>query len=75
MKSECNVQGKFDVGYLILNDVSRYSFDNSPLCDAYCCFNNGFTLIPALISSYIHYKVWDKITNPFINFNGFTVEI
>ena len=29
-----------------------------------------FTLIPALISNYIHYKAWDKITYPFPNFGN-----
>ena len=27
------------------------------------------------ISNYIHYKVWDEITYPFLNFNGATVEV
>ena len=27
------------------------------------------------ISNYNHYKVWDEITYPFLNFNGYTVEI
>ena len=25
--------------------------------------------------NYIHYDVWDEITNPFPNFNGYTVEV
>ena len=29
-----------------------------------------FTLIPAWISNYIHHKVWNGITNPFLNING-----
>ena len=33
------------------------------------------TLIPAWISDYIHYKVWDDTTYPFLNFNGTTVEV
>ena len=33
------------------------------------------TLILAWISNYIHYKVWDEITYPFLNFNGCTVEV
>ena len=36
---------------------------------------NGLTLIPAWISNYIHYNVWDEITYPFLNFNGATVEV
>ena len=31
--------------------------------------------ITAWISNYIHYKVWDVITYPYLNFNGFTVEV
>ena len=36
---------------------------------------HGLTLIPAWISNYIHYKVWDEITYPFPNANGGTVEV
>ena len=35
----------------------------------------GVTFIPAWISNYIHHKVWDEITYPFLNFNGATVEV
>ena len=35
----------------------------------------SFNLIPAWISNYIHYNVWDEITYPFLNFNGATVEV
>ena len=27
------------------------------------------------MSNYIHYKVWDEISYPFLNFNGATVEV
>ena len=30
----------------------------------------GLTLISAWIGIYIHYKVWDEIVYPFLNFNG-----
>ena len=33
-----------------------------------------FTNMPSWISKYIHYKLWDEIPYPFINFNGATVE-
>ena len=36
-------------------------------------YKHGLTLIPAWISNYIHYKVWDEIIYPFLNFNGATV--
>ena len=35
----------------------------------------SLSLIPTCISNYIHYKVWDKITYPFPNFNSCTVEV
>ena len=38
-------------------------------------YYRGLTLIPAWISNYIHYEVWDEITYPFLNFNGATVEV
>ena len=31
---------------------------------------HGLTLISAWISNYIHYKLWDEITYPLLNFNG-----
>ena len=38
-------------------------------------YKHGLTLIPAWISNYIHYNMWDEITYPFLNFNGATVEV
>ena len=38
-------------------------------------YQHGLTLIPAWISDYIHYKVWDEITYQFLNFNDETVEV
>ena len=38
-------------------------------------YQHGLTLIPAWISNYIHYKEWDEITYPFLNFNGATIEV
>ena len=35
-------------------------------------YKHGLTLIPAWISYYTHYNVWDEITYPFLNFNGAT---
>ena len=36
---------------------------------------HGLTLVPALISIYIRYEMWDEITYPFANFNGATAEV
>ena len=38
-------------------------------------YQHGLTLIPACISNKIHYIVWDDITHPFLNFNGYTVDV
>ena len=38
-------------------------------------YYRGLTLIPAWVCNHIHYKVWDEITYPFLNFNGTTVEV
>ena len=46
------------------------------LCKAWGPFyQHGLTLIPTWISNYIHYKLWDEITYPFLNFNDATVEV
>ena len=41
----------------------------------YCWAPFYLTLIPAWISNYTHYKLWDEITYPFLNFNGCTIEV
>ena len=38
-------------------------------------YEHGLTLIRTWICNHIHYKVWDEITYPFLNFNGVTVEV
>ena len=37
--------------------------------------NMEITLIKAWISNHIRYKVWDEITYPFLNFNGYAVKV
>ena len=37
-------------------------------------YKQWLTFFQAWISNYIHYKVWDEITYPFLNFNGVTAE-
>ena len=48
---------------------------NSVVANSGPFYQHGLTLIPAWISNYIHYNVWDEITYPFLNFNGATVEV
>ena len=38
-------------------------------------YKHGLTLIPAWIINYIHNKVWNEITYPFLNFNRCTAEV
>ena len=52
-----------------LTNVNWLGASNGPF------YLHGLTLIPAWISNYIQYKLWDEITYPFLNFNGFTVEV
>ena len=40
-----------------------------------CFYLHGLTLIPAWINNDIHYKVWDEITYPFLNFSGIAAEV
>ena len=49
---------------------------------SYGCYNpwapftkQGLTLIPACISNHMASKVWDEITYPFPNLNGWSVEV
>ena len=35
----------------------------------------ALTLIPGLISNYIHHNMWNEITYPFPNFNSAIVEV
>ena len=34
-----------------------------------------FNLNPSMDNVYIHCKVWDEFTYPFLNFNGCTIEV
>ena len=55
----------------------RFTF-SKPWSGIYICspfYYHGLTLIPACISNYMPSKVWDEITNPFLNFNGATVDV
>ena len=38
-------------------------------------YQNGLTLIPAWICNHIHFKEWDEIIYPFLNFSGATIEV
>ena len=47
----------------------RETFFSSPF------YKHALTLFPAWISNYIHYKMWDEIIYPLLNFNGTTVDV
>ena len=44
-------------------------------CSSCLFYEHGLTLVPAWTSNYTHYKMWDEITYPFPNFNGWTVYV
>ena len=71
IKSDFQYQACSDQKQLFLQNLWRW------LLLSYCgpFYWHDLTLIPAWISNYIHYKVWDEITYPFLNFNGATVEV
>ena len=50
-------------------------FTHRACADLQGAFNyHGLTSVPAGISNFIHYKVWDQITYPFADFSGRTIE-
>ena len=73
--------GKSNMGYHLQIEYITCLTSLSSQCYMWYMFTSGLfylhglTLIPAWISNYIHYKVWDEITYPFLNFNGCTVEV
>ena len=58
-RTKCNIHDLFQ------NKI----FKMSALCPRAPFTNMFLTVIPALISNYIHHKVWDDITYPFPNFS------
>ena len=47
--------------------------DKTPVLSPF--YKHRLTLIPAWISNYINYNLWDEIIYPFPNFNSGTVEV
>ena len=66
-----------DNSSLYRHSIMIYSSRQQLLCMSTCSpFNwHGLALIPAWICNHIHYKMWDEINYPFLNFNGATVEV
>ena len=62
----------FCCGYL-MEDVLYILYDYS-ISARGSFYWHGLTLITACISNHMPGKMWDEITYPFLNFNGFTVE-
>ena len=62
--------------YLFTPEVLDCFEDTSSHVDAIDPFYQyGLTLIPACISIYNQYKVWDESPYPFPNFKGATVDV
>ena len=51
--------------------IELLAYRNLPV--AFCRIWINFNL--AKLSNYIHYKVWDEITYPLLNFNDCNVEV
>ena len=67
-----------DILWIVWKISMRFRYipiDNEQLVFSGLFYQHGLTLIPSWISNYIHYKVWDEIIYPFLNFNGWTVEV
>ena len=64
-----------DDNYHIHEAISRslQTFSRSMVRGSF--YPHGLTLIPAWISNYIYYKVWDEVTYPFPKINGCTIEV
>ena len=74
----CNFPAKFSMGRWVGVQMTAMtgSLRHLSLIDTRGPFyQHGLTLILAWIGNYIHYKVWDEITYPFLNFNGWTIEV
>ena len=57
----------------IFYESSGYIFSGS-LLHQWPLLLSWFNFNPSM-DKYIHYKLWDYITYPFLNFNGATVEV
>ena len=54
---------------LLMTPRKYYKLHLGPLLLTWFNFN------PSMVSNHIHYKMWDEITYPFLNFNGAAVEV
>ena len=74
---------KFWLGAILYIIMTSASAQRSPTASAPVMMTtiwgpfywHGLTLIPACISNHMLRKVWDKITHPSPNINGYTVEV
>ena len=58
------------------NSQMRYFHNATTFHSAWGPFyKHGLTLFPARIINNIHYKIWDEMTYPFLNFNTATAEV
>ena len=70
-KFQCTQWWKFRKNYISFQWTCTTHFLGCTVC-ILANWGPFLTLIPACISNYTHYKVCDKITYPFPNFNGCT---
>ena len=58
---------------LLFMSIFFFYVRNFVMCGPF--YWHGLILIPAWISDYIHYEIWDENSYPFLNFNSVTVEV
>ena len=71
--SRCRLREYLAIAYCINFCVFGWYKSNETIWASF--YWHGLTLTRAGISNYIHYKVWGEITNPFLHFDGSTVEV
>ena len=60
----------------MLFKTERLQFsDDYPIEDSGPLYKHWLSLIPKWMINYINFKIWNEITDPFLNLNGATVEV
>ena len=59
--------------YLSIGLGAGLSHSDNKSCGTF--YKHGLTLFSAWMSNDVHHKVWDEITDLFLNFNDATVEV
>ena len=72
---EMDYTADISANYWILDDDANTVLLSTIILQLGPLLLTWFNSIPACISNYIHYEVWDAIIYPFLNFKGCTVDV